>query len=117
MNALDCSRSDDASNLASVSADSDNDKISSALADAQNEISALRDQISEERVGWLVVCVILFNCMFLLEADNWAGPIIIGIMELSGLAIIAKRMGVEEFHGLFMGIMSRFGNMLASKEG
>jgi len=70
----------------------------------------------EERVGWIVVCVILFDCLFFLNANNWAGPLIIGIMQIAVLAIVAKRLGVEEFYALFMSIMNRFGKMTLGKD-
>lgn len=70
----------------------------------------------EERIGWIVVCVILFNCAMILNAENLAGPLVIGVMEIATLAIAARRMGVEEFYALFVGVMHRWGSMVMSEK-
>mgnify|MGYP000846779383 CR=1 FL=1 len=36
--------------------------------------------------------------------------------EIAVLAIVAKRLGVEEFYALFMSIMNRFGKMTLGKD-
>ena len=89
----------------------------SALANAQEEIAGLRDSIPEERVGWIVISVILFDCALLLNADNSTGPIIIGILQIALLALIAKRMGVEEFYALFAKIMGKMADAASGKIG
>ena len=86
-----------------------------ALSSAQEEITELKDARREERIGWIVVCVILFDCALLLNADNAAGPLIIGILQIAALAVAAKRLGVEEFYALFANIMNRFGEMVVGK--
>tara|TARA_R110000772_G_scaffold60429_2_gene136512 strand:+ start:2681 stop:3046 length:366 start_codon:yes stop_codon:yes gene_type:complete len=104
--------------LADLASDfDDHSKALQALADAQEEIGEIRDARREERIGWIVVTVILFDCLFLLNAENWSGPIVIGILEIGILAVAAKRLGVEEFYALFVGVMNRFGGMaLGDKE-
>ena len=101
--------------LSSVSLD-DHNRLAQALADAQQELDRIKDKRREERVGWIVVCVILFNCAMILNADNLAGPLIVGILEITILAILAKRMGVEEFYGLFVAVMHKWGGMVMGKE-
>jgi hypothetical protein len=93
----------------------DHSKAIKALAEAQEEVGQLRDARREERVGWLVICVILFDCAMLLNAENSVGPLIVGILQIAVLAIVAKRMGVEEFYALFSAIMHRFGDMVMGK--
>lgn len=94
----------------------DHSKAIEALAAAQEEIGQLRDSRKEERVGWIVVSVIMFDCAMLLNAENAVGPLIIGVLEIAILAIVAKRLGVEEFFALFSAIMNRFGDMALGKE-
>ena len=91
------------------------EKAIKALSAAQNEITDIKDSRREERIGWIVVTVILFDCMFLLSAENWSGPIVIGVLQIGMLAVAAKRLGVEEFHALFMGALNRFGGMIMGK--
>lgn len=86
-----------------------------ALSDAQEEIAGLLDARKEERVGWIVVCVILFDCALLLNAENSAGPIVIGILQIAALAVLAKRLGVQEFYALFAKATSRFSEVLTGK--
>lgn len=103
--------------LSDLAADyDDHSKALKALAEAQEEIGQLRDARREERVGWIVVSVILFDCALLLNAENSVGPLIIGILEIAVLAIAAKRLGVEEFYALFSAIMHRFGSMTLGKD-
>lgn len=98
--------------LGDFAAEHDNhEKAIVALSSAQEEITELKDARREERIGWIVVTVILFDCLFLLNAQNWAGPIVIGILEIGILAVAAKRLGVEEFYALFAGIINRFAGM------
>ena len=89
----------------------DHDKALKALARAQEELGELADARREERIGWIVVTVILFDCLFLLNAQNWAGPIVIGILQIGILAVVAKRLGVQEFYALFASVVERFGKM------
>lgn len=103
--------------LSDLAADfDDHSKAIKALAEAQEEIGQLRDARKEERVGWIVVSVILFDCAMLLNAENSIGPLIIGVLEIAVLAIVAKRMGVEEFFALFSAVMHRFGDMTLGKD-
>ena len=103
--------------LSELAADyDDHSKAIRALAQAQEEIGQLRDAQREERIGWIVVSTILFDCAMLLNAENSAGPLIIGVLEIAVLALAAKRMGVEEFYALFSAIMHRFGNMASGKD-
>lgn len=82
----------------------------------QQDYDGLRERRLEERIGWIVACCILFNCAMLLNAENLAGPIIIGLLEVALLAIMAKRMGVEEAYGLFTRGLQRWGGVIAGKE-
>lgn len=91
------------------------EKALQALAAAQEEIAELQDSQREERIGWIVATVILFDCLFLLRSENWSGPLIIGILEFAVLAVAAKRLGVQEFAALFGAVIDRFTNMAFGK--
>lgn len=96
---------------ATVLAD-ENRKLELALAAAQEEIAEIKDQRREERVGWIVVCVVLFDCFFLISANNFGGPLVIGLLQVGALAVLAKRMGVQEFYALFASVMQRLGRSI-----
>ena len=87
------------------------EKAIKALSDAQEEITGLKDARNEERVGWIVISVILFDCAIFLNAQNATAPVVIGILEFALLALLAKRLGVEEFYALFSKVMHRFAGM------
>lgn len=89
------------------------EKAINALSDAQEEIAGLKDARNEERVGWMVISTILFDCALFLNAENATAPIVIGILEMALLALLAKRLGVEEFYALFSKAMHRFAGMAA----
>lgn len=89
------------------------DKAIKALSDAQEEIAGLKDARNEERVGWMVISVILFDCALFLNAQNATAPVVIGILQIALLALLAKRLGVEEFYALFSKVMHRFAGMVA----
>lgn len=103
--------------LSELAADfDDHSKALQALSAAQEEISQLRDARKEERIGWIVVSVILFNCAFLLNAENAIAPIIIGLLQIAVLSVMAKRLGVEEFYSLFAKIAARVGNLAGGQD-
>lgn len=87
------------------------EKAIKALADAQEEITGLKDARNEERVGWMVVATILLDCALFLNAENSTAPIVITVLQIALLALLAKRMGVEEFYALFSKAMHRFAGM------
>ena len=89
------------------------DKAIRALSDAQEESAGLKDARNEERVGWMVVAVILFDCALFLNAENATAPVVIGILQIALLALLAKRLGVEEFYALFSKVMHRFAGMVS----
>lgn len=87
------------------------EKAIKALSDAQEELATIKDARNEERVGWIVISVILFDCALFLNAQNAAAPVVIGVLEIAMLALLAKRLGVEEFYALFSKVMHRFVGM------
>lgn len=100
-----------------VNEDSDeHSKALKALSEAQEEIASLKDRLREERLGWIVLLVIVFDCALLLQADNAGGPIVIGLLEFAALSVLAARMGVEEFATLFKNVFNRMAGGLADRE-
>lgn len=94
----------------------DHSKAVKALAAAQEEIAGLKDRHREERLAWIVVVVLVFDCFLFLDADNWSGPIVIGLLEIGALSVVAARLGVEEFAALFKGALFRITDLMVNKE-
>ncbi len=93
----------------------DHTKIARALSDAQEELTALRDARNEERIGWIVIVVIVFDCFVLLRADNAGGPLVIGVLQLALLSVVAARLGVQEFATLFKNVFERAARSITEK--
>lgn len=85
------------------------DKAVQALAEAQEENAGVKDDRREERFLWVCACVVLFDCAIFMNANNFGGPLIVGIIELLALVILARRLGVEEVKELIFGLIDRLG--------
>ncbi|MGV8831705.1 MAG: hypothetical protein ACOH2N_07010 [Devosia sp.] len=82
-----------------------------AALQARNE--ALENKLLEERFVWVLVITILFDVLFLLDAQNWTAPIVIGILQLVGLFVLAQKCRVDPIMPLldkFMGAFNGRGN-------
>lgn len=71
----------------------------------QSELAELKDARGEERFIWIVVCVILIDVLWFRDAQNAVVPVIVLLLELLVLAILAKRMGIEEVRGIIGKLM------------
>lgn len=67
-----------------------------ALAELQNEIQDLKNDRNEERFLLLVIIIILLDAFIFSFMANWAGALVIGIIEIFGIAVIARRWRIEE---------------------
>lgn len=62
----------------------------------QNEIQDLKNDRNEERFLLVIVIVVLLDAFIFSFMANWAGALIIGIIEIFGIAVIARRWSIEE---------------------
>lgn len=83
------------------------DKAVQALVETQEENTEVKDERREERFLWVCACVILFDCSIFMNAENFGGPLIVGVIELLALVILARRLGVEEVKELVFGLIDR----------
>lgn len=67
-----------------------------ALAELQNEIQDLKNDRNEERFLLVLVIIVLLDAFIFTQMTNWAGAIIIGIIEVFGIAVLARRWSIEE---------------------
>lgn len=77
-------------------ADHEIDKSAIASEHASKLVSRLQDQIREERFLFLLAGLILLDAHILGSMENWAAPVVIGILQIFALLILARRCGVEE---------------------
>ncbi len=80
------------------------------IAYLQMKVQSVEDKALEERFIWLLVGVILFDCLVFSDMESWTGPLVIGILELIGLVVLADRCGVNSV----MPLIDRLGGFLGN---
>ena len=86
-------------------------KLAEAYSELGEDLEKTADNRAEERFIWIVVCIILFDCFVFSQIENWAGAIVIGIIELVLIIALAKRLRVEEIAKLLGRFMDRVGDL------
>ncbi|WP_127144915.1 hypothetical protein [Pelagibacterium montanilacus] len=71
------------------------DKKDWALAQLERRTEGQSDKHLEERFIWILVCIVLFDAFVFSYIANWAGAIVIGIIQLFGIVVLAERCGVN----------------------
>lgn len=77
---------------------------SHALAQLEKDLQYEKDRRREERFLFVAIITVLTDGVIFLRMETWAGPMVIGFIELCGLALYARHCGVEEVER----IMDRF---------
>ena len=80
-----------------------------ALAALEKALDDEKDARQEERFLWLLLAVILVDVIWFSNSPNPTFPIVVLILEIVGLFILARRMGVEEAVGLLERILQGIG--------
>ncbi|MAY71035.1 MAG: hypothetical protein CME82_06235 [Halomonas sp.] len=73
---------------------------SQAVEDLSERLQAEQDARKEERFVFVLAALVLLNIHAFSSSETWSTPIVIGLMELVGLVIYARRCGVEEVEKL-----------------
>ncbi|MDT8894218.1 hypothetical protein RSO41_06080 [Halomonas sp. I1] len=76
------------------------DHASQAVEDLSERLQAEQDARKEERFLFVLIGLTLLNLHTFTSATTWTTPIVIGLLQLIGLAIYARRCGVEELEKL-----------------
>lgn len=80
------------------------------VAALQDRIVELDNKLHEERFLWVLVLVCLFDVYFIMSAENWAAPIVVGILQLIGLAVFADKCRVNPIMPLLDKLTGMWGN-------
>jgi hypothetical protein len=67
-----------------------------ALDEVSTQLEHERDARMEERFLFVVALIVVSDAFMFSAMDNWAGALVIGVIELVGLAVMARKWGVEE---------------------
>ena len=66
-----------------------------AIAALGKEIENLKNKHDEEKFLWFLAALAVFDVVALLRAENWTGPLVIGIIELIAVIVMASRCRVD----------------------
>jgi hypothetical protein len=80
----------------SFSVSTEGSEDNAALDDLSNQLERERDARKEERFLLIMVVVVVSDAYIFSNMENWTGPLVIGIIELIGLAVLARKWGVQE---------------------
>ncbi|MBV9551124.1 MAG: hypothetical protein JO256_15760 [Alphaproteobacteria bacterium] len=96
-------------NLAEVGVPDEPSPKDEALAALGKELDAEKDNRVEERFLWILLTVILVDVIWFGNSPNPAFPVVILILQVIGLFILARRMGVDEAQGLLERVLHGIG--------
>lgn len=65
------------------------------VAALQERLVALDNKLYEERFLWVLAIVVMFDVLFLMNAQNWTAPVVVGVLQLIGLAVFADKCRVN----------------------
>lgn len=71
-------------------------KEDDALAALQNEIQDLQNSRNEERFLLVAIIVVLVDALIFSSMENWAGALVIGVIEIFAIAVLARKWRIEE---------------------
>ena len=80
------------------------------IAQLESQVFEITNNRYEERFIWVLVIVILVDWQMMGSMTNWAGPVVIGILELIGLVVLADRCKVDAILPLIDRIGGAIGN-------
>jgi hypothetical protein len=61
----------------------------------EKQIQDLKNDHSREKFLWFLSALAIFDTVALLRAENWAAPIVIGIIQLVAVIVMADRCKVD----------------------
>ncbi|HEX3860358.1 MAG TPA: hypothetical protein VHY35_01545 [Stellaceae bacterium] len=82
--------------FSSLAEQAEPDSKDKEIESLQVRVQTLTDEKYEERFIWIVVLIIIVDIGVFPSMNNWGAPIAILVIEIILMAILAKRLGVEE---------------------
>src|SRR3546814_20502541 len=67
-----------------------------ALEQLSEDLQYEKDRRREERFLFVAIITVLVDGYLFTTISNWSGPIVIGVIQLFGLAVYARHCGVQE---------------------
>ena len=85
-------------------------KIDQQVQSLTDQVEGLKLGQREERLGWVIVCIILIDVIWFRNSPNPTFPIAILILQLIALFVLALRLNLPHMTQLFMALVSRIGD-------
>lgn len=82
---------------------------SDQVASLQGKVDELEDKLKEERFLWILVLTVIIDMIVFDRIENWAGALVIGILQLIGLVVLAQKCRVDPIIPLIDRIGGFFG--------
>ena len=79
-----------------IKQESDPDSKDEIIDQLEEELQRVKDRRDEDRFLFLLFVLIGFNVGIFMLVQNWAGALVIGVLEIVGLIILARRFGIQE---------------------
>lgn len=92
MNAADRKPEDQGSILGAGDQPGPKDETIAAL---ETKAQQLQERLTEERFLWILACIVLFDVLAFIHMTNWAGAIVIGVIQLIGLVVLGDKLRVN----------------------
>lgn len=67
-----------------------------ASASLEQELQRERDSRKEERFIFILIIISLVDTILFMQLESWAGPVIIGLIQLVALMVYARRSNIDE---------------------
>jgi len=77
-------------------------RLSAALSELQEMLEKERDGRREERFLWICLLLVVFDVHAFGHMATWAGPIVLGILELLFLTVAGRVFGIDEIYTFTM---------------
>ncbi len=89
----------------------EDDKLTAKLLEKlEEDLEKEKDQRKKARFMWTLVATILLNICFFTSMESFMGPLIIGLLQLVGFTLVARKLGMQEVVQLFDRMLSTIAN-------
>ena len=76
--------------------------------DLQSQNIQLESKLKKERLLWILVTLTLADFLLFRDLQNWAAPIVIGILEILIILFAAHQWGLDQIISLWNDLLKTF---------
>ena len=67
-----------------------------ALSALSNQLEREIDKRKEERFLLVIIIIVVSDAFIFQSMETWTSPLVIGLIELVGIAVVARKWGIQE---------------------